>query len=44
MGRNTQGVRVIKTKAGENLVGVQRIEEPDPELGQDSETEEGSSD
>lgn len=28
-GRNTQGVRVIRTKEGENLVGVERIEEPD---------------
>ena len=32
-GRNTQGVRVIKLKSGEQLVGVARIEEPeeDPE-------------
>ncbi len=29
LGRNTQGVRVIRTKAGESLVGVQRIDEPD---------------
>ena len=29
LGRNTQGVRVIRTKDGENLVGVQRIDEPD---------------
>jgi DNA gyrase subunit A len=28
VGRNTQGVRVIRTKEGENLVGVQRIDEP----------------
>ena len=28
LGRNTQGVRVIRTKAGEKLVGVQRIDEP----------------
>ena len=27
LGRNTQGVRVIKVKEGENLIGVQRIEE-----------------
>lgn len=27
LGRNTQGVRVIKLKVGENLVGVERIEE-----------------
>ena len=30
-GRNTQGVRVIRTKVGETLVGVERIEEPDDE-------------
>jgi DNA gyrase subunit A len=29
LSRNTQGVRVIRTKEGESLVGVQRIEEPD---------------
>jgi DNA gyrase subunit A len=28
LSRNTQGVRVIKTKDGESLVGVQRIDEP----------------
>jgi len=27
LGRNTQGVRVIKVKEGEHLIGVQRIEE-----------------
>ena len=31
-GRNTQGVRVIRTKEGETLVGVERIDEPDPEV------------
>jgi len=31
LGRNTQGVRVIRTKAGEQLVGVERIDEPAPE-------------
>ncbi len=31
LGRNTQGVRVIKLKEGENLVGVERIEEDDSE-------------
>jgi DNA gyrase subunit A len=31
LGRNTQGVRVIRTKEGESLVGVQRIDEPAPE-------------
>ncbi|WP_116368705.1 DNA gyrase subunit A [Parahaliea mediterranea] len=29
LGRNTQGVRIIRTKDGEFLVGVERIEEPD---------------
>jgi DNA gyrase subunit A len=29
LGRNTQGVRVIRTKEGETLVGVERVEEPD---------------
>ncbi len=33
-GRNTQGVRVIRTKSGETLVGLERIEEPeDDDLG-----------
>ena len=32
LGRNTQGVRVIRTKDGESLVGVQRIDEPDADL------------
>ena len=31
LGRNTQGVRVIRTKEGETLVGVERIDEPAPE-------------
>ena len=31
LGRNTQGVRVIKTKTGEKIVGVARIEESDDE-------------
>jgi DNA gyrase subunit A len=31
LGRNTQGVRVIKLKSGEKLVGVERIEEPEEE-------------
>lgn len=30
-GRNTQGVRVIRTKEGESLVGVERIDEPSEE-------------
>ncbi len=29
LGRNTQGVRVIRTRDGEFLVGVERIEEPE---------------
>jgi DNA gyrase subunit A len=28
LGRNTQGVRVIRTKGGEHLVGVERVDEP----------------
>jgi DNA gyrase subunit A len=31
LGRNTQGVRVIRTKEGETLVGVARIDEPAPD-------------
>jgi DNA gyrase subunit A len=40
LGRNTQGVRVIRTKDGETLVGVERIDEPAPGIGQDDEPEE----
>lgn len=41
LGRNTQGVRLIKVKTGEHLVGVERIEESDD----DEETlSEGASD
>jgi DNA gyrase subunit A len=32
LGRNTQGVRVIRTKVGEQLVGIERIDEPAPEV------------
>ena len=39
LGRNTQGVRVIRTKEGEKLVGVERIDEPAPEVKFDDETE-----
>jgi len=39
LGRNTQGVRVIRTKAGETLVGVERIEEPDDEAVAQDESE-----
>ncbi len=42
LGRNTQGVRVIRTKEGESLVGVQRIDEPVAELAAENETEEGA--
>ncbi len=31
LGRNTQGVRVIRLKEGEHVVGVERIDEPDEE-------------
>ena len=41
LGRNTQGVRVIRTKEGEHLVGVERIDEPaevvDDSVEQDAE-------
>jgi len=36
LGRNTQGVRVIRTKEGEHLVGVERIDEP-AEVAEDTE-------
>jgi len=39
-GRNTQGVRLIKLKEGESLVGVERIEEPE-EGAELAELEEG---
>ncbi|MEH6635230.1 MAG: DNA gyrase subunit A [Halioglobus sp.] len=42
LGRNTQGVRVIRTKEGESLVGVERIDEPAPEVEFEDETENGS--
>jgi DNA gyrase subunit A len=41
LGRNTQGVRVIRTKAGEHLVGVERIDEPAPEVVFEDEPEDG---
>jgi len=31
-GRNTQGVRLIRLKVGENLVGLEQVDEPDPGL------------
>ncbi len=43
LGRNTQGVRVIRVADGENLVGVARIEEPEqdeqPLLDDEADTE-----
>jgi DNA gyrase subunit A len=42
VGRNAQGVRVIRTKEGESLVGVQRIDEPSDELVIENETEDGA--
>ncbi|GAB1265982.1 DNA topoisomerase (ATP-hydrolyzing) subunit A [Aurantivibrio infirmus] len=35
LGRNTQGVRLIKLKTGEHLVGVERIEETGEEEGEE---------
>ncbi len=37
LGRNTQGVRVIRLKEGEHVVGVERIEESDDEVIGESE-------
>jgi DNA gyrase subunit A len=34
LGRNTQGVRVIRTKDGESLVSVERIDEPTEDLSE----------
>ncbi len=44
LGRNTQGVRVIRTKVEEQLVGVQRIDEPEAELEIEPESEDGAAD
>ena len=43
LGRNTQGVRVIKVKEGEHLIGVQRIEET-VEVHSESDEDESSED
>jgi DNA gyrase subunit A len=43
LGRNTQGVRVIRLKEGEHVVGVERIEEPDEELISEHLTESNNS-
>lgn len=32
VGRNTQGVTLIRTSEGEKVVGLQRIDEPDEEI------------
>ncbi|MFL0798311.1 MAG: DNA gyrase subunit A [Cellvibrionaceae bacterium] len=45
LGRNTQGVRVIRLKTGEKLIGVERIEESDEDEAADgAETEAETSD
>ncbi|MDG2078444.1 MAG: DNA gyrase subunit A [Pseudomonadales bacterium] len=43
LGRNTQGVRVIRLKEGESLVSVARIEDTDSEDADESTAEEGGS-
>ena len=45
LGRNTQGVRVIRTRDGESLVSVERIQEPEAEdefVGEDGDAPEAS--
>jgi DNA gyrase subunit A len=44
LGRNTQGVRVIRTKQDEFLVGVERIDEPAPEPEYDDDLVDGDTD
>ena len=44
LGRNTQGVRVIRTKDGENLVGVERIDEPAADVEFEQSPEDGVAD
>ncbi|MFT5481436.1 MAG: DNA gyrase subunit A [Halieaceae bacterium] len=39
LSRNTQGVRVIKLKSGEGLVGVERVAEPEAIVGEEDATE-----
>jgi DNA gyrase subunit A len=43
LGRNTQGVRLIRLDEGERLIGVESVE-PEPESEQDAEEGEGASD
>jgi DNA gyrase subunit A len=38
-GRNTQGVRLIRLKEGESLVGLERVEEPDEQDDTDATTD-----
>ncbi len=42
-GRNTQGVRVIRVKEDEHVIGVERIEEPEVDGVTDAETDSGES-
>jgi DNA gyrase subunit A len=42
LGRNTQGVRVIRTREGEHLVGVQRIDEPSEQPASEGDAEDGA--
>jgi DNA gyrase subunit A len=44
VGRNTQGVRIIRLKENENLVSLARIAEPEDDDFIDSEESEDSSD
>jgi DNA gyrase subunit A len=44
VGRNTQGVRIIRLKENENLVSLARIAEPEEDDFIDSEESEDSSD
>jgi DNA gyrase subunit A len=41
LGRNTQGVRLIRLDEGERLIGVESVE-PEPESEQDAEGAEGA--
>jgi DNA gyrase subunit A len=41
-GRNTQGVRVIRLKEGENLVGLEQVDEPDEPEQFESDTDNDS--
>ncbi|MBT8149960.1 MAG: DNA gyrase subunit A, partial [Gammaproteobacteria bacterium] len=41
LGRNTQGVRVIRLKQGESLVSIARIEDTDEDTDEDAEQDSG---